>query len=62
MTFEGLKARIPDPDALEERAAIIEFESGEPKPSRWQAECAAVRQWLEAEREKKPKTQAKMFG
>ena len=62
MTFEELKARVADPEALEERAAIIEFCSGDPKPSRWQAECAAVKQWLEAEREKKPKTQTKMFG
>jgi len=61
VTFEELKARVADPDALEERAAIIEFESGDPKPSRMQAEVAAVRQWLESERQKKPKTQGRMF-
>jgi hypothetical protein len=61
MTFEELKTRVPDPEALEERAAIIEFESTPkdgPKPSRMQAEVAAVLQWLEAEREKK---QGRMF-
>jgi hypothetical protein len=58
MTFAELLTRIPDPHALEERAAIIQFDSGGPPEDREGAEVEAVRQWVEANR---PKKQAKMF-
>jgi len=58
MTFAELLTRVPDPHALEERAAIIQFDSGGPPEDREGAEVEAVRQWDEANR---PKKQAKMF-
>ena len=57
MTFAELLARVSDPEALKERAAIIQFESGEIM-TREAAEAAAVRQWIE---EHAPRKQAKMF-
>lgn len=58
MTFAELLARVPDKVALEERAAIIQFESGEIM-TREAAEKEAVKQWLEGKPQ--PKKQQKMF-
>lgn len=57
MTFKELLAKVDDPEALEERAAIIQFESGEIM-TRDAAEKEAVRQWVEAN---SPKKQGRIF-
>ena len=57
MTFKELLAKVDDREALEERAAILQFESGEIM-TREAAEAAAVRQWVE---EHAPKKQGRIF-
>jgi hypothetical protein len=65
MTFKELLQIVPDPQALEERAAIIQFDSlpdtpgREPPMTQAEAEAECVRQWLAANPQKK--TQSKLF-